>query len=91
MYPVSILYKSIAGHNRPIRVADGPTSARYRFIKNASSVDSAIHLIWVFIMSSNEFPHLFLCTNKKGIYLETLLQEHLRLYFYITLPLILLT
>ena len=34
--PVSILYKSITGHYRPIRVADEPITARYRFIKNAS-------------------------------------------------------
>ena len=34
-YPASILYKSIAGHYRPVRVADGPITARYRFIKNA--------------------------------------------------------
>ena len=34
--PVSILYKSIAGRYRPARVADGPITARYRFIKNAS-------------------------------------------------------
>ena len=33
---VSILYKSIAGRYRPVRVADGPMTARYRFIKNAS-------------------------------------------------------
>ena len=32
---VSILYKSIAGY---YRVADGPTLARYSFIKNASCV-----------------------------------------------------
>ena len=38
MYLVSILYKSIAGPNRPVRVADGPITARYRFIKNASWV-----------------------------------------------------
>ena len=35
IYPVSILYKSIAGRYRPVRVADGPITARYRFIKNA--------------------------------------------------------
>ena len=35
-YPVSILYKSIAGRYRPVRVADGPITARYRFIKNAT-------------------------------------------------------
>ena len=34
--PVSILYKSIAGRYRHARVADGPITARYRFIKNAS-------------------------------------------------------
>ena len=34
--PVSILYKSIAGRYRPVRVADGSITARYRFIKNAS-------------------------------------------------------
>ena len=34
--PVSILYKSIVGRYRPVRVADGPITARYRFIKNAS-------------------------------------------------------
>ena len=33
---LSILYKSIAGRYRPVRVADGPITARYRFIKNAS-------------------------------------------------------
>ena len=35
--PVSILYKSIAGRYWPVRVADGPITTRYRFIKNASS------------------------------------------------------
>ena len=33
--PASILYKSIAGRYRPVRVADGPTTARYWFIKNS--------------------------------------------------------
>ena len=39
-FPVSILYKSIAGRYRPVRVADGPITARYRFIKNASRVQA---------------------------------------------------
>ena len=30
--PASILYKSIAGRYRPVRVADGPITARYRFM-----------------------------------------------------------
>ena len=37
--PVSILHKSIAGRYRPVRVADGPITARCRFIKNASLDD----------------------------------------------------
>ena len=32
----SILHKSIAGRYRPARVADGPITARCRFMKNAS-------------------------------------------------------
>ena len=36
--PVSILHKSIAGRYRPVRVAEGPITARCRFIKNASWV-----------------------------------------------------
>ena len=31
-YPVSILHKSIAGRYRPVRIADGPITARYRFM-----------------------------------------------------------
>ena len=37
-YPVSILHKSIAGRYLPVRVADGPITARCGFIKNASWV-----------------------------------------------------
>ena len=37
IFPVSILYKSIAGRCRPVRVTDGPMTARFRFIKNAST------------------------------------------------------
>ena len=51
-YPSSFLYKSIAGHYWPVRVADGPIIARYRFIKNA------IWEIWLSI------PHL---TDTVGI------------------------
>ena len=41
-FPVSILYKSMAGRYRPVRVADGPITARYRFIKNASWENSVV-------------------------------------------------
>ena len=43
-YPSRILYKSIAGRYRPVRVADGPITACYRFIKNASWVYGPILL-----------------------------------------------
>ena len=43
-FPVSIIYKSKAGRYRPVRVADGPITARSRFIKNASWV-AAIDVI----------------------------------------------
>ena len=33
---VSILRKSISGRHRPVRVADGPMTARCRFTKNAN-------------------------------------------------------
>ena len=36
LIPESILHKSIAGRYRPVRVADGPITARCRFINNAS-------------------------------------------------------
>ena len=38
----STLYKHIAGRYRPVRVADGPITARYRFIKNASWVRGVV-------------------------------------------------
>ena len=31
-FPASILYKSIAGRDRPVSYPDGPITARYRFI-----------------------------------------------------------
>ena len=34
-FPVSILYKSIAGRYRPVSYPDGPITVRYWFIKNA--------------------------------------------------------
>ena len=41
-FQVSILRKSIAGRYRPVRVADGPITARCRFLKNASWVRVSI-------------------------------------------------
>ena len=35
---VSNLYKSLAGRYRPVRVADGPITARYKFIKNVTEL-----------------------------------------------------
>ena len=39
--PLSILHKSTAGRYWPVRVADGPITARYRFIKNASWTETS--------------------------------------------------
>ena len=36
LIPIRILHKSTAGRYRPVRVADGPITARCGFIKNAS-------------------------------------------------------
>ena len=49
-YPASILYKSIAGRYRAVRVADGPITARCKFIKNAN---------WVYSLGEHE-EHLTL-------------------------------
>ena len=59
--PVSILYKSIAGRYRPVRVADGPIMARYWFIKNASWVHSYCPgLTCCFSQGEKSFPfHTF--------------------------------
>ena len=38
IFPLSIPNKSVAGRYRPVRVADGPITARWRFINNASWV-----------------------------------------------------
>ena len=54
MTPVSILYKSIAGRYRPVRVADGQITARYRFIKNASWDRPKAVLLW-FLSVPSEF------------------------------------
>ena len=45
--PVSILNNSIAGRYRPVRVADGPITARCRFIKNAN---------WVVLLAIQNLP-----------------------------------
>ena len=45
--PVSILHKSIAGRYWPVRVAEGPITARYRIIKNASWGTSSLCLFAV--------------------------------------------
>ena len=51
-YLFNILCKSIAGRYRPVRVADGPITARCRFIKNAS---------WVIPQSAVDGPLYYCC------------------------------
>ena len=53
--PVSILYKSIAGRSRPVSYPDGPRTARYRFIKNASwEVDRLAFKLYVMYGASQQ-------------------------------------
>ena len=47
LIPVSILRKSTVGRYRPVRVTDGPITAHYRFIKNASWDVSSQILFWI--------------------------------------------
>ena len=62
-FPVSILYKSIAGRYQPVRVADGPITARYRFIKNASWVSFSTEKYWYFSYFSTETYVVVLCRS----------------------------
>ena len=55
-FPASILYKSIAGRYRPVRVADGPITAHYRFMYNA---------YWCFSCSTQQSIKLSLLKNMK--------------------------
>ena len=62
---MSILYKSIAGRYRPVRVADGPITARYRFIKSAN---------WVLHKKIFRYCHILLpfVEKARGKYQNTL-------------------
>ena len=63
-FPVSILYKSIAGSYRPVRVADGPITARYRFMKNASWVRCSLtELVGTVVYIEEQKMPRFECTN----------------------------
>ena len=53
---VRFLHKSIAGRSRPVRAADEPITARYRFIKNAS---------WVGIFTYMFMPDLIVCSGNQ--------------------------
>ena len=46
---ISSLHKSIAGRYRPVRVADGPITARCRFMKNASWVCTFVSFLLIHI------------------------------------------
>ena len=54
-FPASILYKSIAGRYQPVRVADGPITVRYRFIKNA---------YWVYVVKLGYTFFSYFCSKK---------------------------
>ena len=60
LFPVSILYKCIAGRDRPVRVADGPITACYTFIKNA------IWIVCIFNTDSKAVCMAMSCTMLKS-------------------------
>ena len=62
-FPVSILHKSIAGCYRPVRVADGPITARCRFIKNASW-EAGLSPKVVFLLT---VPRWLLCNSSSSV------------------------
>ena len=62
-FPVSIHYKSIAGRYRPVRVADGPITARYRFIKNASWVCACVRWIWIYAFCTCSMTFLLVAAH----------------------------
>ena len=68
--PVRILHKYIAGRYRPIRVADGPITSRYRFIKNVSWGLPELHLgrmlLIKVLLNSNPFRRIFLWSGIRG-------------------------
>ena len=72
--PVSSLYKSTAGRFRPVWVADGPITARCRFIKNASWEENIVlrdcGISWV--------PTLIIVTTSLIFYTE---KESFILYY----------
>ena len=57
--PVSILHKSISGRYRPVRVPDGPITARYRFIKNASLVSILVCITKTCLYNFDPLKHHF--------------------------------
>ena len=63
-YPASILHKSIAGLYWSVRVADGPITARYRFIKYVNW-EAAIKLISIIIKLHTfiHFCHVLICSS----------------------------
>ena len=67
-FPVSILRKSISGRHRPVRVADGPMTARCRFTSNASWVIRKIERLNAKQRRSRYEPsHLDLCCLQKRV------------------------
>ena len=78
---VSILHKSIAGRYRPVRLADGPITARYIFVKNAS---------WELKPSSTPPPVIYYGQFQRGTFIMVLIVKcpivfHLQMFFLLTI------
>ena len=77
-YTVNILHKSIAGRYRPVRVADGPITARCRFITNASWVIANMCLVRVGPSASSAIHH----SKTQVVFFLSLVSDcHWALYF----------
>ena len=68
LYPVSILYKSIAGRYWPFWVADGPITTRCIFIKNASWDIYIYTLLW-YLTDHNIIWICYLWVTEANIFL----------------------
>ena len=64
IYPASILYKSTASRYRLVSYADGPITARCRFIKNAYW-DSLAYKFYIMLASTSEIAPFNMCDQQR--------------------------
>ena len=79
--PVSILHKSIVGRYRPVRVADGPITARCRFKKNASWVCCSISIVVTSYIDCSLFALSKTASIPQVVFLLTVIRSFL--FFFV--------